>query len=77
MLICECATEVNMRALGKPFLTAADIGKLLGWETRRARRWLISSGAGRKCGGRYIVTVAGLCAHFPEIFSLVMEREDE
>jgi hypothetical protein len=49
-------------------LSAADVAKVLGWETRRAKRWLRKSGAGRKVGGRYVATPASLLRHFPEAF---------
>jgi hypothetical protein len=56
--------------------TAAEIAKLLGWETQRARRWLLRSGAGVKRSGRVICTPTSLAAHFPEILeAIARERE--
>jgi hypothetical protein len=57
-------------------LFAADIARYLGWTTERARRWLISTGAGSKRGGRYCTTPGKLAAHFPEVFDAVLEREE-
>lgn len=50
-----------------------DIARHLGWTTRRARRWLISTGTGAKRGGRYCTTPAKLAAHFPEIYDVVLK----
>ncbi len=54
-------------------LGAADVAKVLGWETRRARRWLCKSGAGRKVGGRHVATPASLLKHFPEAFEAMAD----
>jgi hypothetical protein len=48
-------------------MTAADVAKILGWETRRARRWLQSTGAGVRRGGRWVTTRGRLLDHFPEL----------
>lgn len=58
-------------------LSAADIAKLLGWETRRAKRWLRKSGAGRKLGRYYVTTPASLLRHFPEAFEAMAEHAAE
>lgn len=59
----------GVAATGRPvILMSADIASMLGWSTLRARRWLISSGAGEKRGGRFITTAAKLAQHFPEVF---------
>lgn len=55
----------------------ADVARYLGWSTTRARRWLLSTGAGVKRGNRVCTTPARLAAHWPEIFSAVVEREAE
>jgi hypothetical protein len=47
-------------------LFAADIAKLLGWPTWRAKRWMKSTGCGRKRGKLWITTPELLRAHFPE-----------
>lgn len=49
-----------------PILTSAQVGRALGWETRRARRWLLNTGAGEKRAGRVITTPGKLVEHFPE-----------
>lgn len=55
-------------------LLAADIAKLLGWPTWRARRWLVSSGAGSKRCGRWVTTLGKLGEHFPEVLALIAEQ---
>lgn len=57
-------------------LFSDDIARHLGWTTQRARRWLISTGAGAKRGGRVCTTPAKLAAHFPEVFDAVLAREE-
>jgi hypothetical protein len=60
---------------GKPelrvtVLLAADVARILGWETRRARRWLIASGAGVKRAGRW-------CTNFwPELANGLRAAQD-
>ncbi len=58
-------------------LCAADIAKIFGWQTQRARRWLKATGAGAKRGNRYVTTLAVLLAHFPEAAAAVLESGDD
>lgn len=55
-------------------LGAADVARILGWQTRRANRWLRKSGAGRKVGGRLVTTPASLLRHLPEAFEAWVEQ---
>lgn len=56
-------------------LGSADVAKALGWDTRRARRWLRRTGAGEKRGGRIVTTAAKLVAHFPEAYHEISTSE--
>lgn len=58
-------------------IDAATIAKILGWQTQRARRWLIKTGAGEKRAGRVVTTAQKLIAHFPEAFQEVMADVEE
>jgi hypothetical protein len=49
------------------FFTAADVARALGWPTRRARRWLQSTRAGVKRGGRWVTSRGLLLTYFPEL----------
>jgi hypothetical protein len=64
-----------MKTLPK-LLFSTDIAKHLGWTTQRARRWLVSTGAGVRRGGRVCTTPAKLAAHFPEAFDCVISEEE-
>lgn len=52
-----------------------QVARALGWETRRARRWLLKTGAGEKRAGRVVTTLPKLVAHFPEAFQVVMQGD--
>ncbi len=61
---------------GLPRLIGSDhVARALGWDTRRARRWLLKTGAGEKRAGRVVTTLPKLVAHFPEALQLVMEGD--
>lgn len=49
------------------YLSASQIAKVLGWETRRARRWLRKEGAAIRIGRTYYTTPARLRAAFPDL----------
>jgi len=58
----------------------AELAELIGWSTKRMRRYLIECGAAQKRGGRWIVTTAKLVAAFPEVWDVMSARragEDE
>jgi hypothetical protein len=75
----------KIRALrNRHIFQARDIALLLDtpqdrWTTRRARRWLLSSGAGEWRGGRVVTNRQRLRAHFPEVLDriLVLEAHDD
>lgn len=63
-------------------LGAVDVAQLLDserdpWDTQRARRWLKSTTAGKKRGGRWVTTVEQLRRHFPEALPAGASEEDE
>ncbi len=58
-------------------IDAAWLARALGWQTQRARRWMKATGAGQKRAGRYVTTLANICAHFPEAMSAVLERDED
>lgn len=49
-----------------PIITTDQVGRALGWSTKRARRWLLTTGAGERRAGRVITTPTKLVEHFPE-----------
>lgn len=53
------------------FLSVADIAKVLGWRTARARRWLLRSGAAVRIGGLWYTTPERLRSEFPELLDAV------
>lgn len=53
------------------FLSVADIAKVLGWRTERARRWLLRSGAAIRIGGFWYTTPERLRSEFPELLDAV------
>lgn len=57
---------------GKRVLSAADVGKLLGWSTERARDWLIRNECGFKIGSRWFTTPTKIRDAFPEIYTEVL-----
>lgn len=55
--------------LGSVVLPVDDVAKALGWKTRKAKRWLMRHGIGRKEPGKYgrwYTTRALLRGSFPE-----------
>lgn len=67
-------TEVTVLQNAQPVLTTDQVGRALGWSTRRARRWLLNTGAGEKRAGRVITTPGKLVAHFPEAWGEISGR---
>lgn len=53
------------------FLSVADIARVLGWRTERARRWLLRSGAAIRIGGLWYTTPERLRSEFPELLDAV------
>ncbi|MFM2416371.1 MAG: hypothetical protein RL385_1094 [Pseudomonadota bacterium] len=64
-----------------PIITTDKVAAALGWSTKRARRWLLTTGAGEKRAGRVITTPTKLVEHFPEVWgaiaSGVSDTDDE
>ena len=59
-------------------LFAADLAKILGWNTRRANRWMQSTGSGSKRGSRWITSAEILRKYFPEAYrEVVLSMDDE
>ncbi len=57
------------------YITPEEVAKIIGWDkedpkngTRRARDWLISSGAAIKRGGKWVTTKEKLRQAFPEVY---------
>ena len=50
------------------YLETKDVAALMGWNSRKARYWLLREGAAVKRGGRYYTTESRLRATFPEAF---------
>lgn len=48
---------------------STDVAQIMGWNTQRARRWLLRTGAGEKRAGRVVTTLGKIQKHWPEIFS--------
>lgn len=55
------------------YIEAARVARLLGWDTRRARRWLVRSGAGVKRAGRWVTTPQLLGQAFPEVLERMLD----
>lgn len=55
------------------YIDAAKVGAVLGWPTRRARRWLMRSGAGVKRAGRWQTTPTLLGREFPEVVERLID----
>jgi hypothetical protein len=53
---------------GKRLLSSAEVAKLLGWRTKRARKWLQREGLGVKIGSRWFTTPTKLREAFPEVY---------
>jgi DNA integrity scanning protein DisA with diadenylate cyclase activity len=56
---------------GHSVIEMAEVAKLVGWSTRRARRRLLATGAVEKRGGRFVTTLDRLRCHFPEVWQAV------
>jgi len=52
---------------GKRLLSSADVAKLLGWRTKRVRKWLQREQIGVKIGSRWFTTPTKLREAFPEV----------
>lgn len=52
-------------------MTMEQIGKLIGWRSRRVKRLLHRKGIGFKVGGRWYVTMGGIRAGLPQLYALV------
>lgn len=68
--------------IGVRIYFAEEVAEFMGgWSTQRARRWLLNTGAGVKCGGRVQTTLPMLMEHWPTAYSIVeyaiRMREDE
>jgi hypothetical protein len=50
------------------YLETKDVAELMGWNTDKARYWLLREGAAKKRGGRWYTTASRLRAVFPEAF---------
>ena len=65
----------------KDFYSAKDIAKLLGWATKRAKRWLKNSGAGFKRGkgpsAHWYTTPERLQAEFPELLDVLARKRTQ
>jgi hypothetical protein len=53
-------------------LSAADVARLLGWRTERARRWIVREGCGTRRRGRWYTTPTMLRESFPELYTELM-----
>lgn len=74
--------EWRKAILTKKFFTSADVARCLTsegdpWDERRARRWLVSTGAGVKRGGQYIATRESLVKCWPELYAEIRAEEAE
>ena len=65
-----------MRAV-PAIIDAAFVARALGWTTQKARRWLKSTEAGAKRGGRWVTTLSKLQTHFPEAMGSVLMGDDD
>lgn len=57
---------------GKRLLSSAEVARLLGWRTKRARKWLQREAIGVKIGSRWFVTPTKLREAFPEVYEELM-----
>lgn len=57
---------------GKRLLSSVDIAALLGWSTKRARRWLQRQEIGIRIGSRWFTTPTKLREAFPEVYSEIL-----
>ena len=53
---------------GSSYLPLAEVAKLMGWETRRVRRWLAREGGMFKKGRYFYTTRDRMRAAFPEVW---------
>jgi hypothetical protein len=58
----------------KRILYAADVAALLGWSTKRARRWLQREAIASKMGSRWVTTPTKLREAFPEIHDELLQE---
>lgn len=61
-------------------LSSKAVATMLGWSTKRARRWMESSGLGFKMGARYFTTPTKIRDAFPEVYAEILtelEGDDE
>ena len=58
----------------KIYLETKDVADLMGWNTDKARYWLLRDGAAEKHGGRWYTTKSRLLAAFPEHFETAGEK---
>lgn len=57
---------------GKRLLSSVDVAGLLGWKTKRARRWLQRQEIGIKIGSRWFTTPTKLREAFPEVYAEII-----
>ncbi len=57
--------------LKKVYYDTAEVAKMIGLTTEKARYWLKREGVVRKRGGRYYTTISRLMSAFPEAFQSV------
>src|SRR5689334_18016438 len=57
----------------KPYITITEVSEILEWDRQKTRRWLDSSGALIKRGGKYVTTPDLLKTRFPEIYHEIMD----
>ena len=63
-----------MTSVDRIYISVAQVARLLGWRTQRAKRWLRREGAAVKIGDRWYTTRDRLRASFPEVLDAIPDE---